>query len=65
MWIYTMYIHTFLTSALVVGEWLASRPGRFPSMENAPGTHCIGVDPKAVMDYVEKTKFLTLQGLEL
>jgi hypothetical protein len=27
-WMYT-YIHAFLTSALVGGEWSASRPGRF------------------------------------
>jgi hypothetical protein len=30
-------IHIFLTSALVEGEWLASRAGRF-----TPGTHWIG-----------------------
>jgi hypothetical protein len=44
-------IHIFLTSALVGGEWLASRPGRF-----TPGTHCIGgwVDPRAGLDDMEK-----------
>jgi hypothetical protein len=31
----------FLTSALVGGEWSASRPGRFASGERAPATHCI------------------------
>jgi hypothetical protein len=30
-----VYIHIFLTSALVVGEWPASRPGRF-SPEKEP-----------------------------
>jgi hypothetical protein len=55
-------IHIFLTSALVGGEWSASRPGRF-----TPGTHWIGgwVDPGASLDDVENRKFLTLLGLEL
>jgi len=30
-----------LTLALDVGEWWASRPGRFTPGERAPGTHCI------------------------
>jgi hypothetical protein len=34
--------HVFLTSALVGGEWSASRPGRFTPGEKAPGTHWIG-----------------------
>jgi hypothetical protein len=44
-------IHIFLTSALVGGEWSASRPGRFH-----PGTHFIGgwVDPRAGLDNMEK-----------
>jgi hypothetical protein len=44
-------IHIILTSALVGGEWLASRPGRF-----TPGTHWIGcrVGPRAGLDDVEK-----------
>jgi hypothetical protein len=29
-------IHTFLTSALVAGEWSASRPGRFTPGGNSP-----------------------------
>jgi hypothetical protein len=35
--------------------------------ERAPGTHWIGgwVDPRAVLYYFEKRKFLTLRGLEL
>jgi hypothetical protein len=42
--------HVFLTSALVGGEWSASRPGRFTPGEIAPGTHWIGgwVDPEPV-----------------
>jgi hypothetical protein len=58
-------IHIFLTSALVRGEWSASRPGRFTPEERAPGTHWIGgwVNPRAGLDDVEKWKFLTLPGL--
>jgi hypothetical protein len=54
-------IHIFLTSALVGGEWSASR------WERAPSTHRRGgwVDPKAGLDDVEKRKYLTLPGLEL
>jgi hypothetical protein len=46
----------FLTSALVGGEWSASRPGRFTRREKAPGTHWIGgwVDPRAGLDDMEK-----------
>jgi hypothetical protein len=60
-------IHIFLTSALVGGEWSASRPGRFTARERAPGTYWIRgwVDPRAGLDDVEKRKFLTLPGLEL
>jgi hypothetical protein len=56
-----------LTSALVGGEWSASRPYRFTPGESATGTHWIGgwVDPRAGLDDVEKIKFLTLPGLEL
>jgi hypothetical protein len=57
----------FLTSALVVGEWSASRPGRFTPGERAPGTYWIGgwVDPRIGMDDTEKRKSLPLPGLEL
>jgi hypothetical protein len=60
-------IHTFLTSALVGGEWPASRPGRFTPGERAPGTHWIGgwLGPGAGVDDVEKRKLLNLPGLEL
>jgi hypothetical protein len=37
-----VWIHVFLTSALVGGEWSASHPGRFIPGERAPGTHWIG-----------------------
>jgi hypothetical protein len=54
-----VYMHVFLTSALVGGEWSASRPGRFTSGERAPGTHWIGgwVGPRAGLDEVERGKF--------
>jgi hypothetical protein len=62
-----VYTHLFLTSALVVGKWSASCPSRFSPGERAPDTHWIGdwADPRAVLDDVEKRKFLTLPGLEL
>jgi hypothetical protein len=52
--------HIFFTSALVVGEWSASRLCRFTPRERAPGTHWIEgrVDPRAGMDDMEKRKFL-------
>jgi hypothetical protein len=45
----------FLTSALDVGEWSASRPGRFIPWEIAFGTHWIKgwVGPRAGLDAVE------------
>jgi hypothetical protein len=48
--------HVFLTSALVRGEWSASRPGRFNPRERAPGTHWIGgwVNLRAGLDDMEK-----------
>jgi hypothetical protein len=62
-----VYIHVFLTSALVGGEWSASHPDCFTLQERAPNAHWAGgwVDPRAGLDDVEKTKFLTLPGLEL
>jgi hypothetical protein len=60
-----VYIHVFLTSALV-GEWSASRADRFTPGERGPGTHWIGwVGPRTGLDDVEKRKILTLPGLEL
>jgi hypothetical protein len=62
-----VYIHVFLTSALVGGELSASRPGRFTAGERSPGTHWRGgwVGPRAGMDDVEKRKILPLPELEL
>jgi hypothetical protein len=60
-------IQIFLTSALVGGEWSASRPSRFTPKERAPGNHWIGgwVDHRTGLNDMEKRKFLTLPGLKL
>jgi hypothetical protein len=60
-------IHIFLTLALVGGQWLASRAGRFNPGERNLGTHSTGglVDPRAGLEDAEKWKFLTLPQLEL
>jgi hypothetical protein len=62
-----VHIHIFLTSALVGGEWPASRPGRFTPAERDPDTQWKEgwVNPRAGLDDVEERKFLTLPGLEL
>jgi hypothetical protein len=62
-----VWIHIFLTSAVVGGEWSASRRGRFSPGERAPGTHWIvgWVVPRTGLDDIEKRKFLPLPGLEL
>jgi hypothetical protein len=62
-----VWIHIFLSQALVGGEWSASRSGRFTPGERASGTLWIGiwVGPRARLDDVKKRKFLTLPGLEL
>jgi hypothetical protein len=67
MWEWVYRSHTFLTSALVGGEWSASRPGRFTPGKRTHGTHWIGgwVNPRTGLDDVEDRKFLTLPGLEL
>jgi hypothetical protein len=64
-WMYRSMV--FLTSALVGGEWSASRPGQFTPGHKARGTHLIRsvVGPRTDLDDVEKRKFLTLPGLEL
>jgi hypothetical protein len=51
-----VYIHIFVTSALVGGELSDSRRGRFTPGERVLGTHWIGgwVDPSAGLDDMEK-----------
>jgi hypothetical protein len=53
-----VYIHIFMTSALVGGECSASTPWPLYSGKRTPSTHSIGgwVDPRAGMDDVEKRK---------
>jgi hypothetical protein len=55
----------YLTSVLDVGEWSASRPGRFSSRERAAGTDWIGgwVDPGAGLDTVSREKFPAPAGI--
>jgi hypothetical protein len=64
---FDVWTHILLTSAIVGGEWSASRPCRFTPGERAPGTHWIKdwVDLRAGLNDLEKRKFLTLPGLEL
>jgi hypothetical protein len=49
-------IHVSLTSALVGGEWSASRPCRFTPGESASDTRWLGgwVDLRAGLDDMEK-----------
>jgi hypothetical protein len=51
-----VHTHVFLTSVLAIGEWSASRPGRFTPGERAPGTRWIGgwVGPRTSVDDVER-----------
>jgi hypothetical protein len=51
-----VYIHVFLTSALVGDKWSASRPGR-----HTPGTHWVG--PRTDLDDVEIYHLLYEGGL--
>jgi hypothetical protein len=50
------YIHVFLTSALIGGEWSVSHPGRRNLGERVPGTHWIGswVGLKASLNKIKK-----------
>jgi hypothetical protein len=52
--------HVFLTSALVGGEWSASRSGRF-----IPASHWIGVWVGLIAGLMTWRQFLTLPGLKL
>jgi hypothetical protein len=52
-----------MTLALDVGEWSASRPGRFTPSKRAPGIHWAGgwVGPRAVLDTTVKRKIPSLR----
>jgi hypothetical protein len=61
-----VYIHIFLTSALVGVEWSASRLGPFNPGDRALGTHlieCLG--PRTGLDDMEERKVLPLPELGL
>jgi hypothetical protein len=62
-----VWIHVFLTSAVIGDEWSASHPDRFVPGERVPGTNRIGgwVDPRTGMDDVEMRQNLSLPGIEL
>jgi hypothetical protein len=57
--------HIFLTSALVGGEWSASRPDRFTPGERAPSTHWTGgwVGTEPVWTTWRRENSLPYQGL--
>jgi hypothetical protein len=59
--------HVFMTSALVGGNWSASRSCRFTLGEKDPTSHEIRgwVCPTASLDDMEKRKCFILPGLEL
>jgi hypothetical protein len=61
-----VYIYIFFTSALVGGEWSASRLCCFIPGERAPCTHWLGgwVDPRAGLEDMKERKFLPPPGLE-
>jgi hypothetical protein len=63
----SVYIHVFLTSAPVAGEWSTSHHGPFTPEEVASGTHWIGgwVGPKTGLDDMERRKILPLLRFEL
>jgi hypothetical protein len=50
-----VYIHIFLISAVVRGEWSASRPCGFTPEERAPSTYSVGgsVGPRSGLDGLE------------
>jgi hypothetical protein len=55
-------IHIFLTSALVGGEWSATRPGCFTPGERALGTHCIGDEVRSRVGLDDMEKFFDSPG---
>jgi hypothetical protein len=66
-WGVDVQVPIFLISALAGGEWSPLCPCHFTHEERVPSTLWIGgwVGPRAVMEGLEKRKFLVLLGLEL
>jgi hypothetical protein len=62
-----LQVYTFLTLALVGGEWLAPCPGHFTPLERTLCTHCVEgmVAPRISLKDVENRKFLALSSLNL
>jgi hypothetical protein len=63
-----VYIHIFLTSALIWGEWSASRPGRFILEKNLwfpPLVRRLGSPSKRCWGFGEETYSLPLSRIEL
>jgi hypothetical protein len=62
-----VWIHVFLTSVLVGGEWSASHPSRVTSGERTISTAWTGgwVCPRTGLDNVEERKIFPLLGIEL
>jgi hypothetical protein len=60
-------IHVFLTSALVAGQWSASRLDHFIPGIRSPSTHWMAgqVGPRAGMDDTKRRKIFPLSGFEL
>jgi hypothetical protein len=65
-WMYRS-MFSWLTSAIVGGEWSASRSCRFTPGQRSAGFHWSGglVDPRTGLDEMEKWILLTLLDLEL
>jgi hypothetical protein len=61
--IVSVEMHIDLTSALVGGEWSASRPCWLQPVKGHP--ILIGWGPRGGLDAVEERNVLTLPGLEL
>jgi hypothetical protein len=59
-------MHIFFTSALVGGDWSASRPCHFIPRETAPRTHLLGgwLNPRTGLDNMENREFFILLGPE-
>jgi hypothetical protein len=53
-----VYIHVFLISALVGGEWLASRSCRFTPRERAHGIYFLNMTQRSEHDAIREYEWL-------